>query len=357
MSKFDVLHLVSSLQIGGAERFVVDIAIEQKLKGLTVGILSFSSKNDPLVGIAVENGIPVLFINKKWWNKNRQLLTLIAGANVLHCHALSVLRTLLLIMLFTKKRRLIYTRHGEMDIYHWKVKLVYLLSKPFVDIIVFVSSTGLNKFIDQANWQGKSANVVENGINTKSICKQNLTSSDAKKIRFGCVGRLVPLKAQQHLMEAVECLPRELQQKCNVQIVGDGESRQFLEQQAKDRLELSSYHFHGMLVDRKDIFNNIDILVVNSETEGLSIAILEAMAYEIPVIATKVGGNPRLVIPNKTGWLYDYADIASLTAIVQNILMGNENTLELGINARTHVEKNFSMMNTVEMYNQLYQKL
>lgn len=359
MSKFDILHLVSSLQIGGAERFVVDLAKEQKLNGLSIRILSFSSNKDPLVDVAIKHGIDVLFIQKKWWSKNRELLSILSSASVVHCHAMSILRSMLLVMPFLKKRRLVYTRHGEMDIVHWKVKLVYFLSKPFVDVIVFVSSTGLDKFVKQTNWIDKSTYVVDNGIDTQSIRKNNLVPSEAKAkcIRFGCVGRLVPLKAQHHLIEAIGTLPKEQQKKCQIQIIGDGESRQFLERQAKHKLECSSYFFYGTLLDREDIFKDIDVLVVNSETEGLSIAILEAMAYEKPVIATNVGGNPKLVIPTKTGWLYDYSDIKSLTAIIESILIGSDDLPQFGKNARTHVESNFSLKSTAKTYEQLYKKL
>ena len=105
------------------------------------------------------------------------------------------------------------------------------------------------------------------------------------------VGRLVPLKGQQFLLEAIAALPETERQRISVQIFGDGPDRERLEAIAGNTLKDIPVVFHGNVMDREEIYRQIDVLAVTSRTEGLSLAIMEAMARQIPVIATAVGGN------------------------------------------------------------------
>ena len=72
-------------------------------------------------------------------------------------------------------------------------------------------------------------------------------------------------------------------------MIGDGESRAFLEKKVTDLGASSSIYFHGFVTDRDSISNLFDVLVVSSQSEGLSIAILEAMKMEIDIEAPCVG--------------------------------------------------------------------
>ena len=69
----NVCHLLSSLKIGGAERFVIDLCIEQNNNGYSAEILSFGSEDDELVQVAKKHNIHINFIRKKWWSKNSKL--------------------------------------------------------------------------------------------------------------------------------------------------------------------------------------------------------------------------------------------------------------------------------------------
>lgn len=354
MEQFDVIHLVSSLKIGGAERFVIDLAREQIRKGYKVAILSFSSELDPLVKIAKGEGVTVLFIKKRWWNKTFVLKKILVTAKVVHCHSLPVFKNITLVMPFLKNRRFVYTRHGERNITRWSFQLVHWFSKPFVDVVTFVSQGAKNTFVEQSTWNNKLFPVVENGVNTElfNLPSQELASSNI--VRFGTVGRMIPLKAQQHLLEAVDLFSQENKVNCELHFIGDGPCKENIENLAASNHLTAQSFFHGMIIDRDSIFEKFDVLVVNSETEGLSIAIIEAMAYGVPVVATNVGGNPRLVIPDKTGWLYEYGDIDALANILET-LVSNKALLDcVGTEAKEHIRNNFSIKKACETYNELY---
>jgi len=354
MNRYDVIHLLSSLQIGGAERFVIDLAKVQQATGKKVAILSFSSELDPLVNIAKSEGIDVLFITKKWWNNTLALKSILKMTQVVHCHSEPVLQCILLALPFLREQRFIYTRHGEGSVKQSNFELLHFFAKFFVDEVTFVSEGAKTHFMRQINWKKIPAKVIENGVDTSSFDLKRKPNNNAGILRLGSVGRQITLKAQHHLLEAIHKLSDKNRVDCEVHFVGDGPRRAFLENKAKTDFENVTSHFHGIVLNRDDIFANIDVLVVNSEIEGLSIAMIEAMAYGIPVIATNVGGNPRLVLPNKTGWLYQYADIDTLSEILNEILNERHTIENYGMAAQHHIRNNFSINKAAEMYNQLY---
>jgi len=352
MGSCDVIHLVSSLKIGGAERFVIDLAIEQKRLGMSVAILSFSPSSDPLVDIVKAADIPVYFIHKRWWNKTFTLKRQLEEHTHVHCHSVPVMQCIFLVLPFLKNTKFIYTRHGERILNHRVFGSIHKFARPFVDVVTFVSDGAKETFLTATQWLNKPMRIVENGVNPDLFKQVKLPENNI--VRFGTVGRMIPLKAQHHLLEAANGLSPQQKSQCELHFIGDGPSKSSVEAIAREHVTDLNYTFHGTLLDRETIFNQFDVLVVNSETEGLSIAVIEAMAYGIPVIATNVGGNPRLIINDQTGWLYPYADIASLTEIMSSIIDTRKIISELSNNARHHIEENFSIKKACEIYNELY---
>ena len=110
-----------------------------------------------------------------------------------------------------------------------------------------------------------------------------------------------------------------------------------------------------MVNDREEIYANIDALVVCSETEGLSMVIIEAMANKIPVIATNVGGNPKLVLDQKTGWLFDYDDNKKLAVILANIVQDKTVLNPIGLAAFNYISANFAIESSAKKYLALYE--
>lgn len=352
MGSCDVIHLVSSLKIGGAERFVIDLAIEQKRLGMSVAILSFSPSSDPLVDIVKAADIPVYFIHKRWWNKTFTLKRQLEKYRFVHCHSVPVMQCIFIVLPFLRNNKFIYTRHGERLVHRNTLGLIHHFARPFVDVVTYVSEGAKEKFLKLSHWYDKPMCIVENGVNPDLFQQVKLPENDI--VRFGTVGRLIPLKAQQHLLEAANGLSEKQKSQCELHFIGDGPSKVDIEVIAKSSVTDLNYTFHGTVLDRDTIFSQFDVLVVNSETEGLSIAIIEAMAYGIPVIATNVGGNPRLILNDKTGWLYPYADIASLTAIISSIIDNKAMICQRGDKARQHIEDNFSIKKACKIYNELY---
>lgn len=351
-----VCHLLSSLKIGGAERFVIDLSIEQKKMGHKVTIISFGSKQDELYKVANDADIKVILLSKKWFNNNKATLHELNNFDVIHMHSPVILKAILMLLPFLNKKNLIYTRHGEGRYKSFIWTAVHWIAKRFISATTFVSYDGQKVFQADHNWKNIRQQVIENGIsidNEKKISESYLTNSS--RLRLGSVGRMVPLKGQHDLITAWSKLPLDIQKDIEIHLIGDGESRAFLEKEANDLNATSSIYFHGFVTDRDEISNLFDVLVVSSQSEGLSIAILEAMAKRKPVIATNVGGNPRLVINNKTGMLYEYSDVNNLTDLITFYYENKSLIAAHGASAHVYIKENYSLTNTANKYDLLYQ--
>jgi glycosyltransferase involved in cell wall biosynthesis len=115
-----------------------------------------------------------------------------------------------------------------------------------------------------------------------------------------------------------------------------------------------------MLGQRHDIpriLKACDIFTLTSVAEGISNTILEAMASALPVVATRVGGNPELVDDGICGYLVNAQDVAGLTAAYKTYLYDPERRSQHGRNGRARAEQNFSLERMASRYNQIYQSL
>jgi len=175
-------------------------------------------------------------------------------------------------------------------------------------------------------------------------------------ILIGTVGRLDPIKDQRLLLQAFSNLQGD-GNKLRLVLVGDGPERGSLESMreklsCKDRIV-----FLGERSDIEYLLPMLDIFVLPSKNEGISNTILEAMATGLPVVATRVGGNPELVIHSKTGLLFPSGDVKGLTEAIDFYVGHEEERRVHGARGRSEAEQRFSLGRMVEEYESLYTSL
>ena len=100
-----------------------------------------------------------------------------------------------------------------------------------------------------------------------------------------------------------------------------------------------------------------DVMVLPSLSEGFSLAIVESMAAGVPVVATRVGGNPEIVLPGQTGELFDVGDFRRLAEILSRLYSQEDQLVDMGNQARKLVEKRFLLADMVRQYEDLYLEL
>jgi glycosyltransferase involved in cell wall biosynthesis len=347
-----VAHIVGSLNIGGAERFVIDLCRVQKRSGDKPAIISLGQPIDPLVAECIITNIPVASYNGgSMWKLVRIFLVLLKF-DVIHIHSPHALKFLNVILPLLNKKN-IYTRHGAAPLTSPKLMELHREASAYVDAITFVSLEGANNFHQQHSWKDVPSVVIDNSVLIKPQAKM---TKKTHKLRLGSVGRMIPLKNQLALLKAVQLLSKKSQKNIELHFFGDGECLAYLKSFKDKHLACVEVNFHGMVTDREQIYSNFDVLVVSSETEGLSMVIIEAMANHIPVIATNVGGNPKLVIDNQTGWLFEFSDVQKLASILLHLMDNKQLITDFGDMAFNYISENFAIKTAAKKYAQLYQR-
>jgi glycosyltransferase involved in cell wall biosynthesis len=154
------------------------------------------------------------------------------------------------------------------------------------------------------------------------------------------VGRLVEVKGQAYIIDAIAALPAD--QALELHFYGDGPERESLRARTDARIPGRAF-FHGDVIDRQHIYAAMDILVVASRMEGSSLALMEAMARGIVVVATDVGGNSRLINDGRTGLLVPYGDAGAIATAVLKLSADPDLRLRLASAARAHITTHFSL--------------
>lgn len=178
---------------------------------------------------------------------------------------------------------------------------------------------------------------------------------------FGTVGRMAVVKNQQLLLEAFILLWQQFpnwQARLKLLLVGDGSERANLEQRVSDAGVSAAVIFAGNRTDIPALMAQMDIFVLPSLAEGISNTILEAMAAGLPVIASRVGGNPELLLPaHQASHLFESNNAAQLCQAMALYL--NDPTCQASdsVLVKKHCQNNFSLDTMVNKYHQLYQSV
>jgi glycosyltransferase involved in cell wall biosynthesis len=169
----------------------------------------------------------------------------------------------------------------------------------------------------------------------------------------GTVGRLAAQKGQRYLIEAA---PRVLERHPDVRfaIVGDGELRTQLETQAAAARLEDRFLFTGMREDVAPLLASFDVFALPSLFEGLCLAVIEAQAAGVPVVATPVGGVRETVTAGETGVVCRPGDPVSLADGITWVLEHPAEAKRLATTARERVRERFSEQRMVEETLALY---
>ena len=227
-----------------------------------------------------------------------------------------------------------------------------------------VVSKDLKQFVcDKVGVVGKRVEVIYNGVapapsiidEEAQKCRAELGISECYPV-LGVVGSLYPVKGHRFLLEAMpEILGRW--PKARLLVIGRGG----LEVELKDQVEQlaigANVHFLGMRQDVPRLLSVLDAVVLPSLSEGLSLALLEAMASGKPVVATRVGGNQELIDHGRTGFLVQPEDARDLAANLVKLLSDPEMMQEFGRQGTERVRQHFSMAQMVDRYRDLYVEL
>lgn len=209
---------------------------------------------------------------------------------------------------------------------------------------------------------GRRTDVIPSGVDTDAFRPRPEARAGARGrlglpttgVVVGTVGRLEARKGTALLIEAAARLIKKGLPDLRVVVVGDGPLRDELPALAA-RLGISDHV--SMLGDRPDVaevLTALDMFVLPSRTEGMSNALLEAMAAALPVVATAVGGNPEVVSAETTGVLVPPDDVTAMADAMLRVAMSPALATELGAAARRRVEERYGARAMVRRLEAVY---
>jgi len=342
-----VLHIVDSLERGGQETFLLDLAITQQNMGCLVEIVCLY-KGGILAEKAKKNGITVAIINKPKSSLIKKLAYLRKiivefTPDIIHSHNR---RPLIMTILAAPQyaRKTINTRHGN------GVRgLYWSLAALFAKRIVNVS----DDLFQQSNWFNRALLKNKNTVIKNGILINNKVSTGNEVGKILIVGRLNPVKNHLLALQIIkECISQEIP--VSLDVIGDGPCKKDIDKKIEE-LDLGQYV--TLLGDRNDVqelLTKADLFLLTSFSEGHSIALLEACAAGLPAIVTNVGGNGEIIQHGSTGYVMELSNIASMVDSIKRLVSDRDLRAGMSTATREWVIENASMENCAREYSTTY---
>jgi glycosyltransferase involved in cell wall biosynthesis len=163
----------------------------------------------------------------------------------------------------------------------------------------------------------------------------------------GCVGRLSPEKGPEVFVRAALLLRTRFPQ-AHAVMIGEGPMRTVVQGLVTQYGLEAQFHLAGGRSDMPEVYNELDVMVGSSHSEAMPLALMEAMASAVPVVATRVGGVPDLVEHGHTGWLVGPGDFEDIGARCAGLLKDPALRAQMGQRARQRAVERLGLAASVE---------
>lgn len=362
-----ILHVVDSLERGGLERLVTDLAVAQQQRGHRVAVFSINQTGGFITELQAA-GVPVIVGNKQG-TLDLQVLKKLRQAvrdhriDTVHAHNFvpSYYAAVALLGMPGRPTQVVTCHDMGTRLSNRRLRWLFKWSIRRTQGVAMVGQQVHDRFTRDGYVPAHKAMTLLNAVpvedfgitpERRTTARQALgLSSD--DVVVGCVGRLVELKNHLGLIrqwpDVIAKHPR-----ARLVLIGEGPLRPQIEQLIAelglgDRVMLA-----GIRADVAQLLPGLDVFALPSFTEGVSIALLEACATGLPALASRVGGNVEVIQDGVTGRLFDVQDASALrSALIQ--LVGDASLREsLGQQARTWVREHASLAALCTQYDRLY---
>lgn len=263
-----------------------------------------------------------------------------------------------------RQARVIFTEHGRHfpDVVGWKRRMVnrlflqHLASE--VNAVAQFSGDAVRVIDGFSRWPVR---VIPNGIETHRYGDGAGTVAEARatlgipvdRRYLVCVARFHPVKDHRTLIAAFARVSAS-RPDVDLLLAGDGALRADLEQQVRDAGLTERVRFLGVRRDVPTVLRAADVFVLASVSEGASITVLEAMATGLPIVTTRVGGNPELVREGQDGLLVPRGNSEALAVALGQVLDDPALVRRLGQSAQARARDEYDLADTIAAYARLY---
>jgi glycosyltransferase involved in cell wall biosynthesis len=364
-----VLYIFAALPVGGAEQVLVT-EVEGLDKNRYRPLVSVISEKGPM-GLVIEKmGIPVIPLcrmKKKQFDpgiiKDLKAIMRQERVTLVHTHLYDGGKYGRLAARLAKVPAIIHTVHNvyvkRRPKYHWINRGLSF----FTDRIIAVSGAVKDSVIHYDHIQPEKIQVLYNGIDLPQpgfqgnrVPIRSALGIKTDEVAIGVVARLEEQKGHKVLLEALTLIPH-LHGRLKAVFVGDGGLRQSLGAETRERGLSDRVLFLGTRKPIFPILEALDLFVLPSLWEGFSMALLEAMAMGLPVIATNVGGAEEVITSGRDGFLIPPGEPRVLAEAIQEALTNRERFLQMAREGRKRVREHFSKERHQSLLQGLYQEV
>jgi glycosyltransferase involved in cell wall biosynthesis len=352
-----IAQVVESLAIGGLERVAVDLAIAQKAAGHHP-FLYCVTFDGPLAKRAEAAGVPVTALFKKpgfsaqaLWQLQRQLRA--DRIEVVHTHN-SIIHHYGAAAARLAGVPVVNTQHGLGAVTRNRRQLrIFRATIPLTAAVVFVAEEPKRSLWEQGGFPPAKARVILNGIPLQPFAEHPANpGASASRIRFGTVGRMVPIKDHATLVRAFAALLKR-RPNAELHIVGYGALETATRQLAAelglgDRFRVLPAETHVPA-----FLSGLDVFVISSQSEALPLCVLEAMAARLPLVSTRVGGIPEVAPEHQVAWYCPAGDVEAMTDALAAAASSGE-LRQRGLQAAEIVGRRFGIDTMLRRYEELY---
>jgi glycosyltransferase involved in cell wall biosynthesis len=355
------LLVVDSLEVGGAERQVVDLAVALRRKGYEV-VVACSVAGD-LSDVLGRTGIPVRPLLRRLvkrslspayaWRLRRLLRS--ERFDLVHAHIYASAAAAAIAALGTGVP-LVITEHTEASWQTWRARWVSRWVYRRVERIIAVSTPIRRRLVERDSVHPDHITIVPNAVVSSPGARPEdpLTSLRGRPL-VGVVARLQPEKGvASFLVAAARVAPRF--PRASFVVAGDGPLRRELVALAEDLGLGDRVRFLGFRSDASALMGALDVLVVPSLTEGSPLVTLEAMAAGVPVVASAVGGIPDQIRDGKEGLLVPPGDTGAMGEAIVALLRDPTRARTLAEAGRRRATSEFSHAVMVRRIEDVYRE-
>ncbi len=361
-----VVQVVSDTNIGGAGRYLLNYLKYYDRQSFSVYVI-VPEKSKLVPYIEKYEDVTLIeapFMADKSYDKKcvkfLKKLFLEIKPDIVHTHASLSAR---IAAKRAKARKIVSTRHCLEPVRSGlKSKVIGIMNSMLTDIYVAVADT-VKDNLKKSGIPEEKIKTVYNGVekmeeispDRKKEIKEALNIADDEVV-FGIFARLESVKGHKYFLKAAREFLKS-GRKAKFIIAGDGSLKKELEQRVGKYDIGKNVIFTGFVEDTTELLNIVDVNVISSESEAMSLSILEAMSLSKPTIATDTGGNSQLVKTSKTGILVGAADTISLAEAMTQLADNKKLYETCSTGAKSLYEKSFSADIMVSNLEKLYKEI
>lgn len=360
-----IAHVTYGLRTGGLEKMVINL-ISRLDRNRFEPIVCCISSHGELAGELERLGVKVYLLNRKddatapFLPISLSAIFIKEGVKIVHTHNYAGYLYGVMAAILARAPSVIHTQHGRSLNVTSRAYFMHRILDWKVNRIVAVADVLKEQLSRYAGISKDKMVTVPNGI-----CDDFPGSPcDGKKTRkefgfketdkiIGTVARLDPVKNLPALVRGFAKLHSEIRD-AKLVIVGDGPDGKLLKEISRELNVEKDVFFMGLRNDIPKILPMFDLFVLTSEWESMSLALVEAMAASLPIVATSVGGNPELVRNMENGILVPPADNDTLAGAMARILTDKALGSRMGSTGRRFFENRYTLDKMTNAYEEIY---